>query len=254
MSLALTTILKSLSDNRDNSPRTLNLPSADEIVAMDNLDVLRLNGYDVLIDEDADVGERVKLIAQPVSKDTVFDVGGTSFSEFALACRAEAPLSTDFEELVDLIGTRSGGEVVRPSKARRMFASRACRKSVMIGKALNAKQMTTVRRLYLSNRSCLLIQGKSTDPAAHGWHGPTLGTLPPRNAYQQFPLVPLNLSRTTGMSARAPHHALGTYMQGRYVPTQSNKSPRAQLASLETSSPCDPRSDLAQLLTAYDDA
>ncbi|GAA5999464.1 ATP-binding mismatch repair protein [Rhodotorula paludigena] len=155
------------------APRTLNLPSADEIIAMDNLDLLRLNGYNVLIDEDADVGERVKLVAQPVSKDTVFDVG-------------------DFEELVDLIGTRSGGEVVRPSKARRMFASRACRKSVMIGKALNAKQMTTILR----------HMGGMDQPWA------------------------------------CPH--------GR--PTMR------WLASLDTSSPCDPRSDLAQLLTAYDDA
>ncbi|BGP49437.1 ATP-binding mismatch repair protein [Rhodotorula kratochvilovae] len=109
------------------APRILNLPSADELTAMEHVDLLRVNGYDVLVDEDADVGERVKLIAQPVSKDTVFDAG-------------------DFEELVDLIGSRSGNEVVRPSKARRMFASRACRKSVMIGKALNVKQMTQILR------------------------------------------------------------------------------------------------------------
>ncbi|GAA5949189.1 hypothetical protein JCM10213_008237 [Rhodosporidiobolus nylandii] len=109
------------------APRVLSLPSHDEITAMEHLDLLRLNGFDVLVDEDADVGERVKLLAQPVSKDTVFDVG-------------------DFEELLDLIASRSGNEVVRPSKARRMFASRACRKSVMIGKALNTKQMTQILR------------------------------------------------------------------------------------------------------------
>ncbi|GAA5827519.1 hypothetical protein JCM11251_003846 [Rhodosporidiobolus azoricus] len=109
------------------APRTLNLPAHDEITAMEHLDILRLNGFDVLIDEEANVGERVKLLAQPVSKDTVFDVG-------------------DFEELLDLISSRSGNEVVRPSKARRMFASRACRKSVMIGKALNVKQMTQIVR------------------------------------------------------------------------------------------------------------
>ncbi|GAA5905773.1 hypothetical protein JCM8208_000892 [Rhodotorula glutinis] len=109
------------------APRILNLASADELTAMEHVDLLRLNGFDVLVDEDADVGERVKLIAQPVSKDTVFDTG-------------------DLEELVDLIGSRSGNEIVRPSKARRMFASRACRKSVMIGKALNVKQMTQILR------------------------------------------------------------------------------------------------------------
>lgn len=43
---------------------------------MEHLDLLRLNGFEVLIDEDADVGQRVKLLAQPVSKDTVFGVEG----------------------------------------------------------------------------------------------------------------------------------------------------------------------------------
>lgn len=43
---------------------------------MEHLDVLRLNGFDVEVDENAGVGERVKLTAQPVSRDTVFDVGG----------------------------------------------------------------------------------------------------------------------------------------------------------------------------------
>ncbi|BGP71465.1 DNA mismatch repair protein PMS1 [Rhodotorula toruloides] len=109
------------------APRSLGLPSADEITALEHLDLLRLNGYEVAIDEDAQIGERVKLVAQPVSKETVFDVG-------------------DFEELIHLIESRGGGEVVRPSKARRMFASRACRKSVMIGKALSASQMYSIIR------------------------------------------------------------------------------------------------------------
>lgn len=58
------------------SPRVLNLPSHDEITAIEHLELLRLNGYDVLVDEDADVGERVKLLAQPVSNKTVFDIAG----------------------------------------------------------------------------------------------------------------------------------------------------------------------------------
>ena len=37
------------------------------------------------------------------------------------------------------------GTMVRCSKARAMFAMRACRKSIMVGKALDAKQMTAVR-------------------------------------------------------------------------------------------------------------
>lgn len=49
---------------------------------MEHLDLLRLNGYDVAIDEDAQIGERVKLVAQPVSKETVFDVGGEAWFRF----------------------------------------------------------------------------------------------------------------------------------------------------------------------------
>jgi len=36
------------------------------------------------------------------------------------------------------------GHMVRPSRVRSMFASRACRKSIMIGDELNMSQMQTV--------------------------------------------------------------------------------------------------------------
>ena len=109
------------------SPRALGLPAHDELTAIEHAPMLRLNGFELAIDEDAPVGHRVKLVAQPVSKDTVFGV-------------------SDLEELLDLVGSAPAGEVVRPTKARRMFASRACRKSVMVGKALNANQMRAVVR------------------------------------------------------------------------------------------------------------
>ncbi|KAM0750910.1 DNA mismatch repair protein MutL [Meredithblackwellia eburnea MCA 4105] len=108
-------------------PRPLNLPSHEEITAMENVEILKMNGFEVQVDEEAKVGERVKLLAQPVSKDTTFGVD-------------------DLEELLDLIESSAAGEVVRPTKTRKMFASRACRKSVMIGKALTKTQMTSVVR------------------------------------------------------------------------------------------------------------
>ncbi|KAK4700264.1 DNA mismatch repair protein PMS2, partial [Phenoliferia sp. Uapishka_3] len=109
------------------SPRALNLPSHEEITALDNIKILKMNGFEVLVDEEAAVGQRVKLTAQPVSKDTVWGV-------------------EDLEELLDKIISSATGEVVRPTKTRKMFASRACRKSVMIGKALTKNQMTSVVR------------------------------------------------------------------------------------------------------------
>ncbi|WVR05930.1 hypothetical protein IAU60_002956 [Kwoniella sp. DSM 27419] len=112
-------------------PRPLQLTSGDEIVAMENLDILHRNGFNVEVDEDAlpGRGERISLLAMPVSKDTTFDF-------------------KDLEQLLHLLGdgSRPQGQMVRCTKARAMFAMRACRKSVMIGKALNKSQMVNLLR------------------------------------------------------------------------------------------------------------
>lgn len=58
-------------------------------------------------------------------------------------------MSLDLEELLHLLSDRPAGtDMVRCSKARAMFAMRACRKSVMIGTALNKSQMTSVRASF----------------------------------------------------------------------------------------------------------
>jgi DNA mismatch repair protein PMS2 len=58
------------------SPRNLNLAAPDELLAAEHLDMLQLNGFELSIDEDAPVGQRVKLVALPVSKDTQFGLPG----------------------------------------------------------------------------------------------------------------------------------------------------------------------------------
>ncbi|KAI0364180.1 DNA mismatch repair protein MutL [Pilatotrama ljubarskyi] len=108
-------------------PQVLELTAADELVALENVDVLRQNGFELDICEDRPPGQRVRLSAQPISKGTVFDV-------------------KDLEELLHLLQDRPAGQMVRCSKARAMFAMRACRKSVMIGMPLSARQMTSVVR------------------------------------------------------------------------------------------------------------
>ncbi|KAF4582707.1 hypothetical protein EYR40_002631 [Pleurotus pulmonarius] len=115
-------------------PLTLELTAADELVALENIDVLRSNGFDVVAAQDdegnaSDSGSsptrrRLQLVAQPVSKDTVFGV-------------------KDLEELIQLMHDHPAGQMVRPSKTRAMFAMRACRKSVMVGMPLTKRQMTT---------------------------------------------------------------------------------------------------------------
>lgn len=54
----------------------LELTAADELVALENMDVLQQNGFEVRLDGDQPAGRRLRLLAQPVSKNTEFDVQG----------------------------------------------------------------------------------------------------------------------------------------------------------------------------------
>jgi len=51
----------------------------------------------------------------------------------------------DIDELIFMLQDAPEGTICRPSRVRAMFASRACRKSVMIGTALSRN--TTMKRL-----------------------------------------------------------------------------------------------------------
>ncbi|KAJ9116412.1 hypothetical protein QFC22_004854 [Naganishia vaughanmartiniae] len=121
-------------------PKPLQLSPADEITAMENLDILAKNGFGVSVDEDAPYGkgERIRLTSMPVSQETVFDV-------------------KDLEELIFLLQDQYIGSMVRSKKARAMFAMRACRKSVMFGKALSRSQMQQVGLLFSDRVEILTI-------------------------------------------------------------------------------------------------
>ena len=61
-------------------PRPLELSAADKVLALENLDVLQANGFDVVV-ENGSEGEKqgdLLLVSQPVSKSTVFDISGAS--------------------------------------------------------------------------------------------------------------------------------------------------------------------------------
>ena len=111
------------------APRALELSASDELVAIEHQETLLSNGFEIAVSETGLPGTRVKLVAQPISKGTVFGV-------------------KDLEELLYLLrDTSAGSEAargIRCSKARAMFASRACRKSVMIGTALNKGRMSAI--------------------------------------------------------------------------------------------------------------
>ncbi|KAF3918579.1 hypothetical protein AA313_de0201000 [Arthrobotrys entomopaga] len=106
-------------------PKMLELSAMDELVVMDNMEVLKKNGFVVEVDDEGPVGRRCRLVSLPMSKDKVFDL-------------------KDFEELLHLIREHPNDDSVRPSKVRAMFAMRACRSSIMIGRTLGLKDMKRV--------------------------------------------------------------------------------------------------------------
>lgn len=111
-------------------PKTLELTALEEEIVMENLPALEANGFKMLVDTsgDAPVGGRCTLTALPLSRETAFGL-------------------EDLEELIAILGDGGSGgggregQIPRPAKVRKMFAMRACRSSVMIGKALTASQM-----------------------------------------------------------------------------------------------------------------
>ncbi|KAL1965523.1 hypothetical protein VTN77DRAFT_5606 [Rasamsonia byssochlamydoides] len=121
-------------------PKTLDLTAVEEEVIIENRDALEKNGFVVEVDESGDepIGRRCKLVSLPLSKEVVFDVRDL---EELIVLLAESPTATTATT------DRDGPMYVpRPSKVRKMFAMRACRSSIMIGKTLTMKQMEKVVR------------------------------------------------------------------------------------------------------------
>ncbi|KAI1639856.1 hypothetical protein F4809DRAFT_593618 [Biscogniauxia mediterranea] len=113
-------------------PKALELTAVEEEVIRENMDALETNGFMVNFDDSGyqPVGSRCQLLSLPLSRETTFSLA-------------------DLEELVSLLTDHSSSSattVPRPSKVRKMFAMRACRSSVMIGKPLSNKQMEKLVR------------------------------------------------------------------------------------------------------------
>lgn len=113
-------------------PQRLDLTAVEEEIVLENRSALEKNGFIVTIDESGDepIGRRCQLVSLPLSKEVVFG-------------------SRDLEELIVLLSEApvvNGDSVPRPSKVRKMFAMRACRSSIMIGKTLTTRQMQRVVR------------------------------------------------------------------------------------------------------------
>lgn len=118
-----TTVLQS---QRLVVPKQLELTALEEEIVMQSTNAIEANGFKIDVDLDGEypVGQRCQLTSLPLSRDTTFNLA-------------------DLEELISLLSDESAETRVipRPSKVRKMFAMRACRSSVMIGKPLTLRQM-----------------------------------------------------------------------------------------------------------------
>lgn len=110
-------------------PKRLELTALEEEIVMQSTEAIEANGFKIEINSDGEwpVGSRCQLTALPLSRETTFNLA-------------------DLEELISLLGDESSESkhIPRPSKVRKMFAMRACRSSIMIGKALTKSQMYTL--------------------------------------------------------------------------------------------------------------
>ncbi|KAI9718552.1 MAG: hypothetical protein M1812_004003 [Candelaria pacifica] len=119
-------------------PHPLSLTAIEEETLLNNLPTLTSNGFLISINQDpsTSTGQRCKLLSLPMSKEIIFNL-------------------LDLEELLSILAdsegssttsttTTAGKEIPRPSKVRKMFAMRACRSSIMIGKSLTTRQMQNI--------------------------------------------------------------------------------------------------------------
>ncbi|KAH7084536.1 hypothetical protein FB567DRAFT_529213 [Paraphoma chrysanthemicola] len=117
-------------------PHPLELTAVEEELILANQHALVANGFIVEMNtsDDLDSGHRAKLTSLPMSKEVTFT-------------------PTDLEELLALVfdnppssSMSTSTHIPRPSKVRKLLASRACRSSVMIGKTLKTTRMKEIVR------------------------------------------------------------------------------------------------------------
>lgn len=142
-------------------PKPLELTAVEEEIVIENRPALEANGFQVDADVSGDepVGSRCRLLSLPLSRETTFSLADL---EELISLLGDSPTTTAMspahgEDEADGDGDHhhhhhNGASaavrkhIPRPSKVRKMFAMRACRSSVMIGKALSHRQMEKVVR------------------------------------------------------------------------------------------------------------
>lgn len=127
-------------------PKQLALTAVEEEIVIEHQSALEANGFLVSVDEEAMVGERCQLTSLPLSKEMTFELRDL---EELISLLSESPPPSSFTAgAVNRISTQPALQrhIPRPSRVRKMFAMRACRSSVMIGKSLTKPQMAKLVR------------------------------------------------------------------------------------------------------------
>lgn len=106
-------------------PKEIELSSIEKLSIGEHLETLKRNGFDIVVQENKVGDTRYFLTALPVSRNIAFD-------------------TSDLLEILSLLVEGSPPDSVRCTKAKRMFASRACRSSIMIGTALTKERMQAI--------------------------------------------------------------------------------------------------------------
>ncbi|KAI4096325.1 MAG: hypothetical protein LQ344_001151 [Seirophora lacunosa] len=124
-------------------PKVLDLTAIEEENVAEHNAALLENGFVVSIDQSGEspVGQRCRLISLPMSREVTFDL---SDLEELITLLGDSPTSTSAPATASQSTTSR--HVPRPSKIRKLFAMRACRSSVMIGKTLQLRQMEKLVR------------------------------------------------------------------------------------------------------------
>lgn len=147
-------------------PLPLELTAGEEMVVIDYLDVFAKNGFTFQVDPNAPATRKLKLLSLPFSKHTQFGTEGESQRIYrdvqlvCLTCCLPVGLSAwkDIRELASLLMDTPAhhASTIRLPKVTAMFASRACRSSIMIGTALHKEEMQKVGKLARQRRFFML--------------------------------------------------------------------------------------------------
>ncbi len=122
-------------------PKYLELTASSESILLDNLNLLEKLGYELQVCTNRKVGNRIMITSVPISSQSnkLFSLKDIDELLFILSENELNPgsISTSSSEQSSITDLKS-------SSLRAMFASKACRKSVMIGDSLNMTEMKRI--------------------------------------------------------------------------------------------------------------